>query len=92
MPSKVKPAATAPWPALADWQPIETAPKDGMAILAWSPKAVSEGKLTSSNGIAIACWRSDRAKYGFVGWNAFNDQFWPPTHWAPLPKPPTDQC
>ena len=70
------------------WRPIETAPKDGTAILAYSSKAVAEGKLVSSNGIAITNWRSDYAKYGFVGWNSFNEQFWPPTHWAPLPTPP----
>lgn len=66
------------------WNPIDSAPKDGTRILAYSPKAEAHNK----DAIRITWWRADHGKYGFVGWGEFNDQFWPPTHWQPLPKAP----
>lgn len=69
-----------------NWQPIETAPKDGRNIL------VSDGRLVSIGG-----WLTDidhgaewEGQIGMAGWWAFdlgpnNDR---PTHWMPLPEPP----
>lgn len=73
---------------MPEWQPIETAPKDGTAILAYSRQAGLEGKLLRSHGVKVTWWRTDRARDGFTGWGEFNDQFWPATHWTPLPEPP----
>lgn len=70
---------------MTEWQPIETAPKDGTRILAWQP----EGQ-----------WKSRRllrgARAEIVYWhrpaNPEHGGFWVPsfrpTHWMPLPAPP----
>ena len=71
---------------MTDWQPIETAPKDGRMIMV-------------SNGIAFgpAVKISDGS---FHAWNNFfqrhDGKFWSgpnniaATHWMPLPTPPAE--
>jgi hypothetical protein len=76
---------------MAEWQPIETAPKDKRSIL------VAGGTFETSNSMAGA--------YPFTGpmiasyadngeWRGENcgghDEFYyiRPTHWMPLPNPP----
>lgn len=57
-----------------NWQPIETAPKDGTHMLMYR----------KSTGIDEAWWKGD----GWGGrswWYPQSDQ---PTHWMPLPEPP----
>lgn len=55
-----------------NWQPIETAPKDGTWVLA---------AHASSGDMFIVCWRG-------IGWiNDDMGECWP-THWQPLPEPP----
>lgn len=76
-----------------EWQPIETAPKDGTEIIGWNGKFVT----------AIS-WLSDKDDNGHTGWccsgytdggmlyylhNALSDEN-QPTHWKPLPAPPTE--
>jgi len=72
-----------------DWQPIDTAPKDGTAVLVypgtWSGRSAS-----------IAKWESDKyAKKPRPYWSRDDDlgrvtfsRERPPTHWKPLPLPP----
>jgi hypothetical protein len=55
-----------------EWQPIETAPRDGQAILAWDENLTYE----------IAYRQRGKWRYGPKGYS-FN-----PTHWMPLPAPP----
>ena len=70
-----------------EWQPIETAPKDGTKILAYNyyrKYAEWTGKDEYDYWIEIAYWDKD-------GWwiNAFappGDKYF--THWMPLPTPP----
>jgi len=65
------------------WQPIETAPKDWSAILLYEEDAnrnneVGEGYFAPSTYGGDDCWRwtcTERAN---------------PSHWMPLPKPPTE--
>lgn len=60
-----------------EWQPIETAPKDGTYILAYEPEI----------GVHKASYRYlGQYDYGFriFGSHGFN-----PTHWQPLPQSPT---
>lgn len=65
---------------MSEWQPIETAPKDGGDILVFFPE--DEGVL--------------RVSYGYYGWKINPDggtEFdyeitGNPTHWMPLPNPP----
>lgn len=58
------------------WQTIETAPKDGQAVLVGNERFISQ---------------SEYGHRGFgYGWFTF-DCVMPPTHWMPLPQlPPKD--
>lgn len=72
------------------WRPIETAPKDGTRILlikvGWD---TYEGRLGHTNYVwwgVIGYWSEE--------WGNWNDGVEPsgladPTHWMPLPEPPT---
>lgn len=68
-----------------EWQPIETAPKDGVTIICW-------------DGLRVDMWRWDKQQHNTrpkpywarVGlWRARDDRSCQPTHWMPLPEPPT---
>lgn len=63
-----------------DWMPIETAPKDGTRILTYSPRAAKLGFST----IRINLWNKSMGCW----WHT-NTNHWPPTHWMPLPAPPS---
>ena len=67
--------------ALPQWQPIETAPKDGSRLL------VSEG-----GAVQIVAWRalhSGRENWGpDDGESVYCDGAFKPSHWMPLPTPP----
>jgi DNA-binding XRE family transcriptional regulator len=66
------------WPA-EKWQPIETAPKDGEAVL-----------LGHSNASFSGWW--DQRSGGWVDGctDAFDElSHYEPTHWMPLPAPPS---
>lgn len=77
-----------------DWLPIETAPKDGTWIIAYRPDP--DGWYDTELGITICRWRkNDR-----TGKSYFTDTYelddyeladYPPTHWMPLPEPPSDE-
>ena len=67
-----------------EWQPIETAPKDGSHILL--------GNETLSS---VGSWLSDMdygAEYegqlGVAGWWCLDSNDCQPTHWMPKPDPP----
>ncbi len=70
----------------SDWQPIETAPKDGTRILVW------DGDL-----LAVADWDQPHVCARTNAWcvgecdGEYNDRttMWKPTHWMPLPEPPS---
>lgn len=59
------------------WQPIETAPNDGSRILT--------GKYRS------VYWKTNIAKFVNGKFITENNPYWKPTHWMPLPQPPTMQ-
>lgn len=70
---------------MTEWQPIETAPKDGTVILAYRKDAgifeahyVSPAEMIASDDEKLAWFTTD-------GEDLTNDL---PTHWQPLPKPP----
>ncbi len=63
-----------------EWQPIETAPKDGAEILVW-------GK---GEGVVVAHWFASRLNPNGVwsdgsSWSGLEFQ---PTLWLPVPWPP----
>lgn len=79
------------------WQPIETAPKDGRQILLTNGQAVAQGwweheepyiyEKRDIGGVYIGQDESD----GFDGWLDCEGGMQPdPTHWMPLPAPPAD--
>jgi len=65
-----------------DWQPIETAPKDGKRFLIWS----------AIDGMEIGYWSTSLwVKKGgaWIIYEARSDTIeLEPTHWMPLPEPP----
>jgi hypothetical protein len=74
---------------VSEWQPIETAPKDGTEILGYAP-----GVFLNGSGRLVIWWVADRyAKEEF--WACYNDR-WDSnesahvTHWQSLPEPPKD--
>lgn len=61
-----------------DWRPIETAPKDGTAVLLNLPEM---GDVVSG-AFCDGRWEDNgMAQCRFMG---------DPTHWMPLPEPPKD--
>lgn len=83
------------------WQPIETAPKGGGAERVTDPKWVEPPRilLHCADGTqVVAAWdwyyaEGGRGYTDSVAWIAFSEQvnrhFGMPTHWMPLPSPPT---
>lgn len=85
------------WRAMHDaapsgWQPIETAPKDGYFLAAnkhgvwvahWQPQAVSGFRFDQP-------WRSVMLNHWHI--EPKSAQYENPTHWMPLPAPPSEQA
>jgi hypothetical protein len=75
---------------MSEWQPIETAPKDGTKMLGWAPhKLINDPKFR-----VVTMWWKD-TKWRGVGAPAFDwcstesgSLIGDPTHWMPLPEPP----
>jgi len=85
--------------AARDWQPIETAPKDGTRIIICSNGMVFEGKVwkfyeTEKNWIGeVIWWDSGWYMDQVEGWMVANcDEEYgvllEASHWMPLPPPP----
>ena len=79
------------------WQPIETAPRDGTEILIWkatwdfAPKA--KWDLVDGDDGWFGAWVFSETlclgeSEGLLGWNEDIEYGSMPTHWCPLPKPP----
>ena len=68
-----------------EWQPIETAPRNGTRVMLWHPRWVDGpdfgqfDKEPFDEPGCYACW------YTPIDGSNFEPQ---PTHWAPMPKPP----
>ena len=72
-------------PALTQWQPIETAPKDGRWILVWAPDHNVE-KVGWCNKPEGGYWSP-------LLMDPFDSSplYYKPTHWMPLPPPPSEE-
>jgi len=72
-----------------DWQPIETAPKDGSPLLLFDRQRLDGD--AHPTGAVEGHWCDD---YGWQAavWSMVSDLFLTkkihPTHWMPLPEPP----
>ena len=75
---------------MSEWQPIETAPKDGTEFQAWvvlkdrTAGGFWEPKCRFNEHGAFEIF--GRVDYDEDGWDCFLHL--EPTHWMPLPEPP----
>lgn len=75
---------------MAEWQPIDTAPRDGTVVLVYPPTFTSNGQTCSAARFdddrysqrPRPCWKRDDA----IHITTSRDK--PPTHWMPMPAPP----
>jgi hypothetical protein len=82
-----------------DWQPIETAPRDGTHIFIFRDGWECAPVAFWGDGEECAgwCFEDDSvyvrgaAQEGFLGWQEDIDDDAMPTHWRPLPAPPKEQ-
>ena len=81
---------------MSEWKPIETAPKDGEAVLLYKPneRMVGEYILTGYWGEwpeEEECWlpSGGGGPLGYHSKVTGTPQGYP-THWMPLPTPPQD--
>lgn len=71
---------------MTDWQPIDTAPKDGTKIFGvsrqwWTP--INGDHRWAYSPILVTFWMSDRGKWEFGCYAQ-------PTHWLSIPELPTE--
>lgn len=72
-----------------DWKPIETAPKDGTAVLLWVPPVPDEDGKDYTPLDYLNCIWASRWDAEWQAWD--NDEFWDedkPTHWILAPEAP----
>jgi hypothetical protein len=81
-----------------EWQPIETAPKDGSAVLLWNgqyvnlaywnPAYESKWDHELDKPVVRGAWTDDTVKsFAYEEINEIEG----PTHWMPLPAPPSGE-
>lgn len=77
------------------WQPIESAPKDGAAILVmrdiWPGTKTGHAKVCNGHNTYVSMWWGDDDGEWTCYMDAVHDPRCPiePTHWMPLPATPT---
>ena len=73
---------------MSNWQPIDTAPKDGTDILLFRSGAVHRGRWEKQryHERPKPYWSDDLERGLGVIWCREH----PPTHWMPLPEPPVE--
>jgi hypothetical protein len=69
---------------MTDWQPIETAPKDGTWLLVGEHRYAHPFVARWTEHPTGGYWQQDNQ-------GVWDDDmgYWQPTHWQPLPVPPT---
>jgi hypothetical protein len=60
-----------------NWQPIETAPKDGTEICGWVGSGYEGG------WVQLAWYKAN----GLAAWRDWDQEVWEPTHWLPIEPP-----
>lgn len=77
---------------MSEWQPIETAPKGPLNIVAEGPTILLCGGFTNNRVPAVRTghWKAARTN----AWcdTALGRCSMQPTHWMPLPKPPKESA
>ena len=64
-----------------EWQPIETAPKDGTLVLVWDED--TGGAFAAQFLVEVTGWGNPGE---WMDWHGM--RLLQPTHWMPLPDPP----
>lgn len=78
---------------MSEWQPIETAPRDGTEVILGSLAQTYKGAPVPPR-VTIGYWtQDDEPEYEYCDpyWMSWDGGFTkenPPTHWMPLPPPP----
>lgn len=90
---RIAQAAIAAMPARDVWQPIDTAPKDGLPILAYNPTGRMVGAsfhiawFSPDEMAGGGVWHNSRGAIGYHS-NRTNRREGDLTHWMPLPPSP----
>ena len=76
---------------MSEWQPIETAPRDGTPVLLWD--LWSPWKELPCNVVVARWFINEKFTYWQLVDSATADEYpgnnaIDPTHWMPLPEPP----
>lgn len=78
-----------------NWQPIDTAPKDGTQILLcggvfdWDGSYCTPESRPKLEVVVLASWKSLRDAFTAPANTGHDDEwYYYPTHWLPLPEPP----
>jgi Protein of unknown function (DUF551) len=74
------------------WQPIDTAPKDGSRVLLWVPDEAGSSYTTQIGTWTFYSATSDDFLWVYDGHSDGLRRYCmahPPTHWMPLPEPPS---
>lgn len=76
---------------MTEWMPIESAPRDGTKILAHcQPRHIDSGNPMGWDYVGVIWWRKDKFQDSIWPWrHSLNDSAAEPTHWMPLPEPPS---
>ena len=86
---------------MSEWQPIETAPKDGTHVMLSRGDRVTLGNWESvistspeyhANGTYLGQFEDGNSWEGWMSWDGGFCEETPPTHWMPLPEPPKCAC
>ncbi len=73
-----------------EWQPIETAPKDDAVwIIGWDGEAVYPITWVDDEYDNVHNWAYGVETWGGTLYEGVNEVKRQPTHWMPLPPPPT---
>lgn len=88
---------------MTDWQPIETAPLDGVTVILFVPGVNSWSRPDGLPDFVLGAWEVFLNKGKWVsdiceiegGWESTGEYMVPidlhPTHWMPLPPPPSEE-
>lgn len=79
---------------MSEWQPIETAPRDGTDIIILVDNMAIQGYFHTPKDIPVhATWIRRDGRWEYItleshGCGCCSSYDPPPTHWMPLPEPP----
>lgn len=76
-----------------EWQPIETAPRDGTFIILCGGKRDNYSPIEQENSPVVGRWQKwpnpDSCCWVYAFWDSdWRSEYINPTHWMPLPEPP----